>query len=193
MNLSYVQRAIATLGGVGLLPKAPGTWGSLVTLLLLWPVAVLSATLAAGLDPSQSAEFFGFTTLDGFSGNTPLSVFFTFFATNGLWIAVIGGSLLSLWCTNAAVERWGEDPPQMVIDEWAGQAIPLMGLPLTGSAQPDLLLLLGAFTLFRLFDITKPFGVDQVQQLPSGFGILADDLLAGCYAWICLQLILWLL
>ncbi|MEX1212772.1 MAG: phosphatidylglycerophosphatase A [Balneolaceae bacterium] len=156
MTLASIQRSIATLGGIGLLPKAPGTWGSLATVLVLWPVAIQ-------------------------------------FAANGLWIAILGGSVLSIWTTKAAVDRWGEDPPQMVIDEWAGQAIPLLGLPLTGSAQPDLLWLLGAFALFRLFDITKPFGADEAQQLPSGFGILADDLLAGFYAWICLQGILWLL
>lgn len=155
--LQTFQRAIATLGGVGLLPKAPGTWGSLVTVLLLWPVAAMSAS------------------------------------TPWLWVAILGGSLLSLWTTRAAESKWGEDPPQMVIDEWAGQAIPLLGLPLTGSAQADLLWIGGAFLLFRFFDIAKPLGVDRAQQLPSGFGILVDDLLAGFYAWICLQLILWLI
>lgn len=154
--MDVLKRLIATLGGAGLLPKAPGTWGSLLTVLLLWPVALQ-------------------------------------WGPAGLWVAIVAGSLLSLWTTRAAVARWGEDPPEMVIDEWAGQAIPLLAVPLSGSAYPDLIWLLAAFLLFRLFDIVKPLGVDRVQQLPSGFGILVDDLLAGFYAWICLQAILWLM
>lgn len=101
---------------------------------------------------------------------------------------VAAASLLTLWTAEACIRRWGEDPPQVVIDECAGQAVPLLFLPLSGVPADDLTLLAAAFLLFRLFDIFKPLGIHRIQHVRSGFGILLDDLLAGSYALICLQL-----
>jgi len=47
---------------------------------------------------------------------------------------------------------------------------------------------LGAFVLFRLFDILKPPPVRQLEYLPSGYGIVTDDLMAGLYAALVLFL-----
>jgi phosphatidylglycerophosphatase A len=50
-------------------------------------------------------------------------------------------------------------------------------------------LLLAGFVLFRVFDIAKPLGIRRLERLPGGWGVMADDLLAGLYAQACLQLI----
>jgi phosphatidylglycerophosphatase A len=53
----------------------------------------------------------------------------------------------------------------------------------------DWRILLAGFFLFRLFDIWKPYPVDDLQRLHKGLGICADDLVAGVYAGICLAVI----
>lgn len=95
-------------------------------------------------------------------------------------------SLLSLWVTKACVEAWGDDPGTMVMDEFAGQSLVFTGVPLVFSIE-DWWVILAAFIFFRLFDILKPLGINNLQKLKNGWGILADDLLAGFYALICLK------
>ncbi|MFI4854029.1 MAG: phosphatidylglycerophosphatase A, partial [Phycisphaerales bacterium JB065] len=48
----------------------------------------------------------------------------------------------------------------------------------------------GAFVLFRIFDISKPWPVARLEKLPHGWGVLLDDLMAGVYALLAMQLIL---
>ncbi len=76
------------------------------------------------------------------------------------------------------------DPSHVVIDEVAGQMLTLLGAPLGWKS------LLAGFILFRCFDIVKPPPVRQLERLPEGTGIMLDDLGAGVYALICLQLLL---
>lgn len=79
------------------------------------------------------------------------------------------------------IRRTGQaDPSQVTADEFAGQWLamlwvqPFLGsLPLTAAVQ---------FVLFRVFDIAKPSPCRRLEKLPSGWGILADDLMAGFYA-----------
>lgn len=71
--------------------------------------------------------------------------------------------------------RGEKDPGIIVIDEVAGMILSVLMLPLTPAV------LLGAFLLFRLFDVVKPFPADRAQALPGGFGVMADDLIAGAY------------
>jgi len=143
---------LATGLGSGLLPKAPGTWGSLLAVLLaeglfglhgLGAVALLAA-LATALGVPASAR--------------------------------------------VAALRGRKDPPQVVIDEVAGQALALvlLHLVLPAAAPPALRWgLVGlAFGLFRLLDVAKPGPIDRVQSLPGGWGVMADDLLAGLGAGI---------
>lgn len=80
-----------------------------------------------------------------------------------------------------ARDRGDKDPQIVVIDEVAGQLVALLFLPLTWQN-----LLLGT-ALFRLFDIWKPFPLRRAESLPNGVGIMADDLLAGIYANVILQ------
>jgi len=74
----------------------------------------------------------------------------------------------------------------VVIDEVAGQLIALIGAP----AEPlNWKYVAASLLLFRLFDIFKPPPVRQLEALPSGTGIMMDDVAAGVYALILVQLL----
>jgi phosphatidylglycerophosphatase A len=77
-----------------------------------------------------------------------------------------------------------KDPSQVVIDEVAGQMIVFIRAPLNWHN------VLAALILFRVFDITKPFPVRRLERLPEGTGIMLDDVGAGIYALIVMQLFL---
>lgn len=108
----------------------------------------------------------------------------------GVLILLIGTILLSLWTSDAAVAKYGKDPAQFVMDEAAGQSLVFIATPFLFSTGPDLFILLIGFILFRFFDIIKPFGINNLQDLRGKYGILADDLLAGFYSLLLLKLIL---
>lgn len=77
-----------------------------------------------------------------------------------------------------------KDPSHVVIDEVAGQLITLIACPIVWRA------LLAGFILFRVFDILKPPPVRSLEKLPEGTGIVVDDVGAGIYGLIVLQLLL---
>ncbi len=96
-------------------------------------------------------------------------------------LALLAGISLTLLlgipaATIVARESGRHDPGFVVIDEVAGQWIALLG------SRADWRHALLALILFRLFDITKPFPVRQLEQLPEGWGIVLDDVGAGLYA-----------
>jgi phosphatidylglycerophosphatase A len=98
-----------------------------------------------------------------------------------LLLALLAGIALALIAgipaaTIVARESGRHDPQFVVIDEVAGQWIALLFSPF------NLTHALLALILFRLFDITKPFPVRQLEQLPEGWGIVLDDVGAGLYA-----------
>ncbi len=102
-------------------------------------------------------------------------------------------SFLTVWVSEECERVWGGDPSPLVMDEFAGQGMTFIAISFTGILNYDLLLLLGGFIFFRFFDIQKPFGVDKLQQLPGGWGILVDDLLAGFYAFLSLRAVVYIL
>ena len=79
-----------------------------------------------------------------------------------------------------------KDPQIVVIDEVLGQWIAF-----AGAREFTPVSYLAAFALFRLFDIWKPWPVRQLESLPSGWGINADDLMAGVYAALVLFVAGW--
>jgi phosphatidylglycerophosphatase A len=182
---------IATAAGLGYLPKAPGTWGSLAGIVL----AVLPWwTLASIGVVSDNQHFLG--TGPHANTNDPLLQF-------QIWICLTVAAIGVLTASRVA-EYWSQkDPQRVVIDEVSGQHLALFlgcALPVWWKPQPpwtnaDLgfvtsltalnwkYLLLG-FILFRLFDIWKPFPARQAESLPGGWGIMADDWIAGLYAAI---------
>ncbi len=80
-----------------------------------------------------------------------------------------------------------EDPQIVVIDEVAGQLVTLLFLPI------GVFNLVAGTLLFRIFDVWKPLFIRKLEPLPNGVGIMADDLLAGVYANLILQLLNWIL
>jgi phosphatidylglycerophosphatase A len=95
---------------------------------------------------------------------------------------VAAALLLGLWAAGVVEKQWGKDSNRVVIDEWLGMAVSLLALPLSAG------LVVCALVLFRFFDILKPLGIRRVEKLPSGWGVMADDLLAGIYTNCLLQL-----
>ena len=102
-------------------------------------------------------------------------------------ILVLIGIVVAIGIPAATLEERAsgrKDPNYIVIDEVAGQLVALIGCPLMWQA------LLAGFILFRGFDILKPPPVRRLERLPEGTGIVVDDLGAGVYALIVLQLLL---
>jgi len=136
---------LATVGGAGYAPIAPGTFGSAAGIVLYW-----------------------------FTRQWPMSW------QIGLLVLV---SLVGVWAADVAAVHFGkEDPGAVVIDEVAGQ---LMTLLFTGAGLGGAVL---AFFLFRILDIIKPAPARQFERLHGGLGIMADDLMAGVYGCLLMQL-----
>lgn len=80
-----------------------------------------------------------------------------------------------------------EDPEIVVVDEVAGQWVTLAGLPFTPAT------VLAGFLLFRVMDVIKPWPARDLERLPGGLGIMCDDVAAGIYAHLLVQvgLLVW--
>jgi phosphatidylglycerophosphatase A len=98
----------------------------------------------------------------------------------------IAASVICIAFAPAVIAQTGkQDPHEVVIDELAGQCV--VFVPVVFFSELSTLLVAGfGFALFRLFDIAKPFPIRKLEKLPAGWGILADDLLAGIYAAVVL-------
>ncbi|HJY85719.1 MAG TPA: phosphatidylglycerophosphatase A [Candidatus Acidoferrales bacterium] len=184
-----VALLVATAFGLGYLPKAPGTWGSLggaaLALSPWWLFMLCRRCAVLWSGPADPVLLFeGLLTLI---------------------TAAVG-----LWAASRAAEFFGaQDPPKVVIDEVSGQQITLVlggfwpGIHMAAAsfgnrhplgigllaAGPNWKYLLLGLILFRVFDIWKPFPVRQAESLPGGWGIMADDWLAAIYAALGLWLV----
>lgn len=98
-------------------------------------------------------------------------------------LLTIGVTFSGVWSGNAVDEIWGKDSNKVVIDEVAGMMITLLFIPV------HVKFVLAGFVLFRFFDISKPLFIKKMESLPKGWGVMADDLLAGLYANILLEII----
>lgn len=95
-------------------------------------------------------------------------------------------------CGVAAVMIGKKDPQEVILDEFAAMPLVFLFNPYVYGGKSSLLLILLGFLLFRLFDITKPFGIKALEKLPGGFGIVLDDVMAAVYANLVLHAIAWL-
>ena len=107
-------------------------------------------------------------------------------ALTALLIAV---TVLGTWAAGEAERALGhgKDPGAIVIDEVAGMVLAVLAVP------PTLLIVAVAFFLFRVFDVIKPYPANRLEKFHGGFGIMADDAMAGIYANLALRLLIWLL
>jgi phosphatidylglycerophosphatase A len=204
---------IATVFGIGYIRRAPGTFGSLAGI----ATAFLSAVFF--LHPRSIRDLFSLHPLtetilrENLFGAPETNVHnstlaFPLLITGVLFLLL---SALGVWSASrvASYERI-EDPQHVVIDEVAGQHLALL-LPLIPIALPHLMthfdfseytiffalslanwkyLLLG-FILFRVFDIWKPWPIRRLEKLRGGWGIMADDWMAGLFAAILLRVALY--
>ena len=156
-----MQRLLTSCFGLGRLPGAPGTWGSLPPAIVFGlmchfrvPPSIVSIVMAA---------------------------------------LVLAGSVVCVKFAPAAMAATGKsDPGEVVADELAGQAVTFLVSPslALGSASAGQVWTVAAlgFVLFRIFDIAKPWPIHKFEKFPKGWGILADDLVAGVFAWTVLQI-----
>ena len=194
--------AIATVFGIGYLKPGPGTWGTLAGLVIAlishpftWFLIVgKGLVVSVGLDVPLLSGTLGMLVI-----LAPSVV---------VWLVL---AYLGVRCGTRVAEFAGvKDPQYVVIDEVSGVHLALMlGLaPLatpanflhfsdagmfalyTGMSLLNWKYLLAGFLLFRVFDIWKPFPCRRLEHLPGGWGIMADDWMAGVYAAICLLLAL---
>jgi phosphatidylglycerophosphatase A len=118
----------------------------------------------------------------------------SFVVTIVLWLSGALESPLYIWLIPAifvvgivtatrAERAYGHDGRQIVIDEVVGQMIAFVAMP------PSAAVFIGGFFLFRFFDIVKPFPAGRSQKLPSGLGVMADDVIAGVYANLALRVL----
>jgi len=157
----HIAMAIATSLGLGYIPLAPGTWGSLAGIVIYgllvqrWPLVTFSGKISP-------ANVIG--------GHAAVA------AAVAIVLAIVG-----VWAADRTakfVQR--EDPGCVVIDEVSGQFLTY----LVALAPLNWKYLLLGFILFRVFDIWKPTPARQAENLPGGLGIMADDWVAGFYAAI---------
>ncbi len=137
---------LATVGPIGRIKYAPGTFGSLIAI----PLILL--------------------TKDRFEFSLGLFVLF---------------SILGIWSSGRAAKNLKlHDPSVVVIDEVCGMLMTFLFVPVNG-----LSLLIG-FASFRFFDVLKPPPIRFLEKAPGGVGIVLDDIGAGLYSNLALQLIL---
>ncbi len=139
-----IQQTVATLGFIGYLPYAPGTFGT-----------VCACVLVILIKPGDGV----------------------------LCAAILISFLLGTASSHSAEKILGKDSGHIVIDEFCGYLIAVLFVP------PVISYLLAAFVLFRFFDILKPPPIRNVEKaVPGGAGIMLDDVLAGIYANLCIQI-----
>jgi phosphatidylglycerophosphatase A len=146
MDKNQLAKLISTFFYTGYFPFAPGTFASLITLVIIW-----------------------------------------FFIPTFFYILLpisLGLFFLSVWSATYGEEFFGKDGRPIVIDEVTGMVISLILIP------AGIKFYLGAFFLFRFFDIIKPPPARMMERLKGGWGVTLDDVIAGIYANLSLHLIL---
>lgn len=101
--------------------------------------------------------------------------------------AAVAYTVAGTWASTVSERYWGKDPVAACADETVGQWISL--LPLSGLAVTPWWEILLSLALFRFFDIAKPLGIRSMERLPGGYGMMADDILAGLYSVIILLIV----
>ena len=159
-----VALVIATCG-VGYIPLIPATWASAVTAGVYW---ILLRSPLLQLRPSWLSP--------------------ELFRLNCLGLAIITFTVLGIWAATRVEKLIGrKDPKPVVVDEVVGQLVTFILVPYSAS----LVVIVIAFFMFRACDILKPYPARRLEHLRGGFGVMADDILAGAYGAVLMGLIVW--
>lgn len=166
--LDYVALTLTTFG-VGYIPGAPGTYGSLIGVVIYHFAGYFAEVFDHGF--AQPDRWTEAQTAAAINGGV------------GIFLALF--CLLGIWAAGRSTELLGNtDASEAVVDEVLGQLVTFLFVPFVFKWQ----LILAGFVLFRIFDIWKPYPIRQLEVLPGGLGICADDIVAGVYAGICLSI-----
>jgi phosphatidylglycerophosphatase A len=98
-------------------------------------------------------------------------------------LITLGLFFLGVYSSGKVEAGWGKDSYRIVIDEADGMCLTLLFVPVRWPY------LLAGLLFFRVFDITKPFYIRRMENLNGGWGVMMDDVLAGAYANLLLQLV----
>ena len=139
---------------------------------------VFATGLGTGYAPIASGTF-------GTMVAIPLFILLSRWGTPGVLAGLVVIAFLGIPASDHMERSMGtSDPGRIVIDEIAGYLLAMAGSPVEARY------IIAGFFLFRFFDIVKPPPVRQAERyLRGGLGVVADDLMAGVYAWICLRLL----
>lgn len=146
MKINLFEKLLGSGFLSGYIPFAPGTFGSLVALLIY--------------------------LIPGFENPTILLLLISLFSIIGFSVGTKFESL------------YGKDPKQCTIDEMVGMWISLLLVP------KKIWFIVLVFLLWRLFDIVKPFPANVAEKLDGGLGIMLDDIIAGIYTLVIVQIII---
>jgi len=146
------------------------------------PLHFLALGFGSGLAPRAPGTFGTLAAIPVYIGLASLNVWLFIGAT--LLICIAGIYICGYTSRALAVH----DHPGIVLDEIAGYLITMIAIPF------DWRWMILGFVLFRIFDIVKPWPISWLdKKVSGGFGIMIDDILAGVFSLICLQLIVYFL
>ena len=179
-NKFSLSTIIATFFGVGYIPFAPGTFGSIMAFPLYFILTFCLVMAKGGVASLASPDLI-----------------------NSLLVIIVGLFFIGLWASEQYSKDTGNnDPKEVVIDEVVGQLLTIclivFLLPFIGQASIEKfaqigvnemnlfgLNLLSAFIMFRIFDITKPWPINYIEnKYKGGLGIMLDDIAAAIFAVI---------
>ncbi len=145
------------------------------------PIHFLAFGFGSGLSPKAPGTI-------GTMVAIPIYILFSYLTLVSYVILLIILIILSFYVAGKSAQLLGvHDHGGIVIDEICGYLVTMMLAPVTWQA------IIAGFILFRIFDIFKPWPIKFLdQRIAGGIGIVVDDLMAGIYALLSLQLILWL-
>jgi phosphatidylglycerophosphatase A len=166
-RIPFFTNLIATGLFSGYSPVASGTAGSLVGVALYCIPGMSNSTVL---------------------GAAIIAAFFAGVVTSARVASIVGDRINADALLTKKIFQKGSheeaDPSIVVIDEIVGMWIALLFLPMTWPA------VFMAFFFFRLFDIIKPYPAARLERIPHGWGIMLDDVAAGIYANIAVQILL---
>ncbi|MBL1213649.1 MAG: phosphatidylglycerophosphatase A [Ignavibacteriae bacterium] len=139
---------------------------------------IIGSGIFTGYIPFASGTFGSLAAIiiyliPGFENPTIMLIAISFFLVLG---AQIGSKFEKIY---------GKDPKECTIDEFVGTWISLLFLP------KNAIYIAGAFLIWRFFDIIKPFPANVIEKIKGGWGIMLDDVVAGFYSFIVIQIIIY--
>lgn len=119
-------------------------------------------------------------TWGSLAGVLYFTVFFFTLSWPGYLVLAAAGLYVAVGlCGEAEVRMGRTDPGEVILDEFTAMPLCYLGWRSLAEVAPIWVVVLAGFGLFRLFDVMKPFGINRLQKLPGGWGVVIDDVAAA--------------